>query len=171
MTQTTNYLSAKQNTPHCSWLLKKLIRDPRAVWAPFFVLAFRVIGLELTTKTRFFWFTKCNTVFSTYNGAKHFELLRTIISPIIFCLWKYLTESYSPILAASKPVPVCSTCNIIIFLFAIIHSVHPPHAQLLKLLKTNFNETWNIKSLFPGFSTRNIWQTLTRQVQRRLWCE
>lgn len=97
-TQTTNYLSAKQNTPHCSWSLKKLIRDPRAVWAPFFVLAFRVIGLELTTKTRFFWFTKCNTVFSTYNGGKHFELLRTIKSSINFCLWKYLTESYSKLL-------------------------------------------------------------------------
>lgn len=172
MTQTTNYLSAKQNTPHCSWLLKKLIRDPRAVWAPFFVLAFRVIGLELTTKTRFFWFTKCNTVFSTYNGAKHFELLRTITSPIIFCLWKYLTESYSPILAASKPVPVCSTCNTIDY-FPFPHNTlcSPSNAQLLKLLKTNFNETWNIKSLFPGFSTRKIWQTLTRQGQRLLWCE
>jgi len=167
MTQTTNYLSAKQNTPHCSWSLKKLIRDPRAVWAPFFVLALRVIGLELTTKTRFFWFTKCNTVFSTYNGAKHFELLRTITNSIIFCLWKYLTERYSPILAASKPVPVCSTCNIIDY-FPFPHNTlcSPSPGS-----KTNFNETWNIKNLFPGFSTRNIWQTLTGQGQRLLWCE
>ena len=160
MTQTTNYLSAKQNTPHCSWLLKKLIRDPRAVWAPFFVLAFRVIGLELTTKTRFFWFTKCNTVFSTYNGAKHF-VCENISQKVIH---QYLQQ-------VSLYQFVVHVILLIIFLFPIIHSVHPPKAQLLKLLKTNFNETWNIKSLFPGFSTRNIWQTLTGQGQRLLWCE
>lgn len=159
MTQTTNYLSAKQNTPHCSWLLKKLIRDPRAVWAPFFVLAFRVIGLELTTKTRFFWFTKCNTVFSTYNGAKHF-VCENISQKVIH---QYLQQ-------VSLYQFVVHVILLIIFLFPIIHSVHPPNAQLLKLLKTNsMKHKKPISRLF--YKKYGIWQTLTRQGQRLLWCE